>query len=71
MLAALDVVDARLEGKDFLMGEFSIADTPLYYTEYWAADIGGWKLPPNVEAHFERMKTRPSVQASRELEGVA
>ena len=71
MLAAHDVVDARLEGKDFLMGEFSIADTPLYYTEYWAADIGGWKLPPNVEAHFERMKTRPSVQASRELEGVA
>ncbi|MBL4626995.1 MAG: glutathione S-transferase family protein [Roseicyclus sp.] len=71
MLAALDVVDAQLEGKDYLMGEFSVADTALYYTEYWAADVAGWALPPNVQAHFERMKTRPSVQASRKLEGVA
>lgn len=71
MLAALDVVDAQLEGKEFLVGDFSIADAALYYTEYWAADVAGWELPPNVEAHFERMKTRPSVQVSRELEGVA
>lgn len=71
MMAALEVVDAQLEGKDYLMGDFSIADTALYYNEYWAADIAGWTLPPNVQAHFERMKTRPSVQASRVVEGVA
>ena len=71
MLAALDVVDAQLEGKDYLMGDFSIADTALYYNEFWAVDVAGWTLPPNVQAHYERMKARPSVQVSRELEGVA
>jgi glutathione S-transferase len=71
MLAALDVVDAQLAGKDYLMGDFTIADTALYYTQYWAADVAGWTLPPNVQAHYELMKTRPSVQASRKLEGVA
>lgn len=71
MLAALDVVDAQLAGKDYLMGDFTIADTALYYTQYWAADVAGWTLPPNVRAHYELMKTRPSVQASRKLEGVA
>ena len=71
MLAAFDVVDGQLAGKDYLTGDFSIADTALYYVEYWAADIAGWQLPPNVQAHFDRMKARPSVQTSRELEGVA
>lgn len=71
MMAALEVVDAQLEGKDYLMGDFSIADTALYYNEYWATDVAGWTLPKNVQAHFERMKTRPSVQASRVVEGVA
>jgi len=71
MLAGFDVVDAQLEGKDYLMGGFSIADTALYYNSYWASDIGGWDLPPNVQAHFDRMKERPSVQAWRKLEGVA
>lgn len=71
VLAGLDLVDEQLAGKDFLMGDFSIADTALYYVEYWAADIAGWSLPPNVQAHFDRMRERPSVKASRELEGVA
>lgn len=71
MLAALDVVDEQLAGKDYLMGDFSIADAALYYCEFWAADVAGWDLPPNIQKHFELMKTRPSVKASRELEGVA
>jgi len=72
MMAAFDVVDEQLEGKDWVMGDsFSIADAALYYNEFWAVDVAGWSLPPNVQAHYERMKTRPSVQASRELEGAA
>ena len=70
MLAALDVVDEQLVGKDYLLGDFSIADTALYYTQFWAVDVAGWKLPTNVQAHYERMKARPSVQASRKLESV-
>lgn len=71
VLAGLDLVNEKLAGKDFLLGDFSIADSALYYVEYWAADIAGWTLPPNVQAHFDRMKRRPSVQASRRQEGVA
>ena len=71
MLAAFDVVDEQLAGKDYLIGDFAIADTALYYTQYWAVDVAGWKLPTNVQAHYERMKARPSVQASRALEGVS
>ena len=71
MLAAFDVVDEQLADKEYLMGDFTIADTALYYTQYWAVDVAGWSLPPNVQAHYERMKARPSVQASRALEGVS
>lgn len=72
MMAAFKVVDQQLDGKDWLMGDaFTIADTALYYNEYWAVDVAGWELPPNVAAHFERMKQRPSVKANRALEGVA
>jgi len=70
MLNALDMVDKQLLDKEYLMGDFSIADAALYYNEFWAVDVAGWKLPENVQKHYERMKTRPSVQASRELEGV-
>ena len=68
MLDALNVVDAQLADKEYLMGEFSIADAALYYTEYWAVDVAGWTLPQNIQAHYELMKTRPSVQASRNIE---
>lgn len=71
VLAGLDLVDAQLAGKDFLIGDFSIADPALYYVECWASDVAGWPLPPNVQAHFERMKQRPSVQANRRHEGFA
>tara|TARA_B100001996_G_C18507818_1_gene534098 strand:+ start:164 stop:817 length:654 start_codon:yes stop_codon:yes gene_type:complete len=70
MLNALDLVDTHLIGKDYLMGDFSVADAALYYNEFWAVDVAGWNLPKNVQAHYERMKTRPSVQSSREIEGV-
>lgn len=71
VLSGLAVVDGQLEGKDYLIGDFTIADAALYYVECWASDVAGWPLPPNVQAHFERMKARPSVQANRRHEGFA
>lgn len=71
VLSGLEVVNAQLAGKDYLVGDFTIADAALYYVEYWAADVAGWALPANVQAHFDRMKARASVQASRRQEGVA
>ena len=70
MLNAFELVDEQLENRTYLMGDFSIADAALYYTEYWAVDIAVWDLPVNVKKHYEEMKKRPSVIASRRLEGV-
>ncbi|MGE3644109.1 MAG: glutathione S-transferase family protein [Beijerinckiaceae bacterium] len=71
VMKGLDVVNEALAGKEWAAGVYSIADSALYYVEYWVADVAKWPLPPNVQAHYERMKKRPSVQASRKEEGVA
>ena len=34
------LIDKQLEGKQYLAGEFSIADAALFYVEYWASQAG-------------------------------
>lgn len=65
------IYDKQLAGKDWLMGDFSIADCALYFLEVWAVERGKLPLPAHVAAHYERMKQRPSVQASRKADGFA
>ena len=65
--AAMDKV---LAGKDYLAGAFSIADTALFYTEFWGGKRMGMKLPPNCEAHLNRMLARPAVQRVMQQEGL-
>jgi glutathione S-transferase len=66
------LADKALAGKDYLGGkELSIADTALFYVEFWGAGRLGMKLPANVAAHYERMKSRPAVQRVMQQEGVA
>ena len=65
-------VDARLEGKDYLMGaQFSIADAYLFTVTNWAAGVGvdltGFK---NLQAFSARMKARPAVQEAMKAEGL-
>jgi glutathione S-transferase len=65
-------VDAKLEGKDYLMGQqFSIADAYLFTVTNWAPNVGvdltGFK---NVEAFGARMKARPAVQDAMKAEGL-
>jgi glutathione S-transferase len=67
----LGVFDKALEGKDYLLGDFSFADSALYYVSFWWAGRLGKPLPPNVAAHYERMKARPSVQRVLQAEGLA
>ena len=69
-LEALQLVSDQLLEKDYLVNGFSIADAALYYTEFWVVDVAGCKLPENLNGHYERMKDRSSVQASRKLEGL-
>jgi len=63
--------DKRLEGRDYLVGKFSVADAALFYVEFWATMVAKMRLPKNVAAHYERMKQRPSVRRALEQEGLA
>lgn len=64
------VMDKALAGKDYLAGSYSIADTALFYTEFWGAKRMNMKLPPNCEAHLNRMLARPAVQRVLQQEGL-
>ena len=63
-------VDGELTGKDYLLGEFSVADAYLYTVVNWSqfagVDIGGLA---NLSAFMQRMAARPAVQAARRTEG--
>ncbi len=57
------VLDKRLEGRDFLVGEYSIADMATYP---WIVphETHGQRLEdsPNLKAWFERISARPAVK---------
>ncbi len=63
-------LNEALEGKEYAVGKFSIADSALFYVEFWAGRVG-IKLPPNCAAHYERMLARPAVQRTMKAEGLA
>ena len=64
------VLDKALDKKDFVAGTFSIADAALFYVEYWGGKRLNMKLPPNCEAHLNRMLARPTVQRVLQQEGL-
>lgn len=65
------VMDKTLGGKDYLVGSsFSIADSALFYTEFWGAKRMNMKLPSNCDAHLNRMMARPAVQRVLQQEGL-
>ena len=65
------LMEKTLDGKDYVVGKFSVADAALFYVEFWAADRMKMTLPPNCAAHFARMKARPAVAAVLKQEGFA
>jgi glutathione S-transferase len=64
------IIDTCLADKDWLAGDFSLADPALFYVSYWAGVLLKTGLPPNVEQHFERMIDRPAVRKALEDEGL-
>ncbi|MDB5363865.1 MAG: glutathione S-transferase [Rhodospirillales bacterium] len=69
--AAFRLMDKALEGKDFLLGGFSIADAALFYTEFWARERLKLELPANCTRHYAAMRARPSVRKALTDEGFA
>ncbi|HYM31075.1 MAG TPA: hypothetical protein VEU47_07245 [Candidatus Cybelea sp.] len=67
----MKLMDKRLEGKDYVVGPFSIADAALFYVEFWGGDRLKLTLPPNCAKHLARMKARPAVQRVLKDEGLA
>jgi glutathione S-transferase len=64
------LLDKALAGKDYAVGDFSIADAAIFYVCFWAGRIS-LPLPPNLAAHQARMLARPAVKATMQQEGLA
>ena len=67
----LKLMDQTIAGKDYALGQLSIADAALFYVEFWAAARMQIPLPPNCAAHYQRMTGRPAVQKVLKDEGFA
>lgn len=67
----LRVLDGALEGKDWIAGEYSIADIAIapwlgtLRDFYKVGDIVGWAELNNVPEYLERFLARPAVQRGR------
>ena len=67
----LKVLDAALDSKDWIVGEYTIADIAIapwlgtLRDFYKVGDIVGWRDLKNVSAYLERFLTRPAVQRGR------
>ena len=64
-------LDQKLAGRDYVTGEFSFADTAVFYVCFWWAARLNRTLPANVAAHYARMNARPAVQRTLKAEGLA
>ncbi len=63
------IMDTALAGKEWVAGEYSIADSALFYVAFWGRRVH-MDLPPNVAAHLDRMLARPAVRRMIEQEGL-
>ena len=62
------VLDKQLEGKDYMCGDFSIADIATWgWASLWKRQEQTMDDKPNMKAWLDRMKARPGVQAGRGL----
>lgn len=70
----LAVIEGQLDGKDWIAGEFSIADLALApwingLDYYGARPLVGWDDLRHVPAYVERVYARPAVDRARTIPG--
>ncbi len=67
--AKFDYLNKQLQGKDYLMGAFSVADAYLFTIVGWGKhfniDLKKW---PALASYMERVGARPAVKATLEAE---
>ena len=61
-------VDKALDGRDWLAGDYSVADAVLFYVEFWA-DKTEIPLPAQILRHYRAMLARPAVSLVLREEG--
>ena len=60
------VLDTQLEGKDYICGDFSIADIATWgWASLWKRQEQSMDDKPHMKAWLDRMKARDGVQAGR------
>jgi glutathione S-transferase len=62
-LSRLDYLDDYLNGRDYLLGHFTVADAYLVTVINWTMatppiDLAKW---PNLKAYYERLRKRPTI----------
>lgn len=68
----LAVLEKELEGKEWISGDFSIADIAIApwlnaVHFYGATDLVGWDEVPNVRAYVDRFLARPAVEKAKNI----
>lgn len=67
----LDWLNTQMEGRDYLMDSYTVADAYLFTVLNWGQlvkfDIGRW---PNLQAFQARVAARPAVQQTLKAEGL-
>ena len=69
----LKVIDGRLDGRDWIMDDYSIADIAIapwlntMLNFYKAADLVGWDGLKNVPTYLDRFLARPAVQKGAKI----
>ena len=67
----LDVVEQKLADRDYLMGEFSVADGYLFTVLGWGRMVGvDVAARPLLAAYLARVMARPAVQQAMKEEGL-
>lgn len=63
-----EYISQQLNDSDYMTDSFSIADSALFYVEFWAERIN-IKLPDNCFRHYQYMLNRPTVRQVLSEEG--
>jgi ribose-phosphate pyrophosphokinase len=70
-LKGMEIIALLLGEKDYVMGDFSIADAALFYVTFWNNAIAKLDIPAAINAHYARMMARPAVLKAMQAEGLA
>ncbi|MBI5108002.1 MAG: glutathione transferase GstA [Rhodocyclales bacterium] len=68
----LDVIEQKLAGRDYLLGDFSVADAYLFTVTSWGRMVGVdiKEGRPRLGEYWSRVKARPGVHQAMQEEGL-